>query len=101
LLRISLITPWKKYKLLQRGFLTLELKYNRRKEKLTQLRKELQVQAEGHTLRTNELIGEIGAKEGKLEELRGEFKNVAQATRAVKGIVGQVRGTGLSDFHTF
>ncbi|KAF9790774.1 WD40-repeat-containing domain protein [Thelephora terrestris] len=76
-----------KYKLLQRGFLTLELKYNRRKEELTQLRKELQVQAEGHTLRTNELTGEIGAKEGKLEELRSEFKNVAHATRAVKGIV--------------
>lgn len=34
----------------------------------------------------------LGNKEGKLEDLHGEFKNFAHATRAVKTIVDQVRG---------
>jgi uncharacterized protein YoxC len=59
----------------------------------------LRSQAEESALRINELAEDIKTREGQIERLRDGSKDVADATRAVKDIVSQVRDMGMSDFY--
>jgi hypothetical protein len=93
-----LITPGQKYSLLQRGFVTLELKYKRRQEELAKVKEESQIQAEGYALRIIELTNELETKDRELAKVSDEVGNVSYATRAVESIVDQVRSAETSEF---
>lgn len=81
------------YNTLQRGFVALELKYNRNRKELVTLKEGLQVQAEDHALKTSELMDELETKNAEIEKLREAVKSM----RAVSNMTRQVRGRSTLD----
>lgn len=84
------MTLYQRYSTLQKGYLVLEAKCERRGQQIQQLKDSINQINERHEQDTGKLAEQLDNKDGELQKLRGELDGVLKMSRTIKATVEKV-----------
>ena len=81
------VTLGQQYSTMQKGYLALEARCERRDRQIQRLKDDINILNEQHEKDTQDLAGQLDNRVKELEKLRGELDNVSGMSRAVRATV--------------